>query len=56
MTVLIENIYNTQYGNANVVDADGNKYVIYGLILLFLLVLALHGLGDVAKEAMGLIK
>lgn len=32
------------------------KYVIIGLLLLFLLVLALHGLGDVAKEAIGLIK
>ena len=31
MTVTIESIYNTQYGNANVTDADGNKYVIYGL-------------------------
>ena len=31
MTVTIESIYNTTYGNANVVDADGNKYVIYGL-------------------------
>ena len=31
------------------------KYVIIGLVLLFLLVLALHGLGSVAKEAMGLL-
>lgn len=31
MTVVIESIYDTQYGNANVKDADGNKYVIYGL-------------------------
>ena len=31
MTVIIESIYNTQYGNANVIDANGDKYVIYGM-------------------------
>ena len=31
MTVVVENIYNTTFGNANVKDANGNKYVIYGL-------------------------
>ena len=31
MTVIIESIYNTQYGNANVVDEAGNKFVIYGM-------------------------
>ena len=31
MTVIIENVYNTQYGNANVKDANGDKYVIYGI-------------------------
>ena len=33
MTVIVENIYNTTYGNANVTDAEGNKYVFYGLYL-----------------------
>ena len=33
MTVIVESIYNTQYGNANVVDAEGNKYVLYGLYM-----------------------
>ncbi|MBP3423089.1 MAG: hypothetical protein J6K86_04915, partial [Clostridia bacterium] len=33
MTVIIESIYNTQYGNANVKDANGDKYVIYGMYL-----------------------
>ena len=31
LVVTIVDIYNTQYGNANVKDDDGNKYVIYGL-------------------------
>ncbi len=31
MTVIIESIYNTQYGNANVIDANGDKCVIYGM-------------------------
>ena len=31
MTVIVESVYNTQYGNANVKDANGDAYVIYGL-------------------------
>ena len=31
ITVEIVNVYNTQYGNANVTDADGNEFVVYGL-------------------------
>ena len=31
VTATIESVYNTQYGNANVIDADGNKYVFYGM-------------------------
>ena len=31
LTCEIVNIYNTQYGNANVTDADGTDYVLYGL-------------------------
>lgn len=27
----IVDIYNTQYGNANVIDAEGNKFVVYGM-------------------------
>ena len=31
VTAIIDSIYNTTYGNANVVDADGNKYGFYGM-------------------------
>ena len=30
ITVIIESVYNTTYGNMNVVDAEGNKFTIYG--------------------------
>ena len=33
LTCEIVNIYNTTYGNANVTDADGTDYVLYGLYL-----------------------
>ena len=31
LTVTIESVYNTEYGNANVTDENGDKYVIYGM-------------------------
>ena len=33
LTCEIVSVYNTQYGNANVTDADGTDYVIYGLYM-----------------------
>ena len=31
ITCTIVDVYNTQYGNANVVDDDGNEFVVYGM-------------------------